>query len=440
MMPQTFLAVGLAMVALPATLAHAADKPGTFAGSLGVKVPKGAQADVRAINGSTGAVAAVRTVGRAGTFSLSLPPGAYLVVGTVMSKQRKLVQKRIAVSLEAGQKRKRASLTAPKRRRKPSRRAQAAFVQELGNVTPGRVAVEILDVTGSTGDRDWDTASGGINDMMMTDVFQASGDCGTALIEVDRRADMLKEFELSPYMDPASRVTRNFILGEVQLRGTIAAAPGGDAKVHIAIVDKATGKTLGDRETTLARSDWIGSLETLSKQLADDLCKLSDVYAVTLDLNGEGRFATHSGTGTINTTLRARRNERGKKVWTATGPMQWGNVAFASHTGCAMIDYVIPAINWSVTITDAGDGELEVTWRPDGSNGTTASVDCPPSGDDYDPPPVPGQPGATLINTGPGTFLVPYAGGKQVVSGVVEDGGYGFFNAGSILVEPAGVG
>jgi hypothetical protein len=441
MKPRTFVAVGLAMLALPATVAHAADKPGTFAGSLGVKVPKGAQADVRAIDGSTGAVAAVRTVGRAGSFSLSLRPGSYLVVGTVVSKQRKLVQKRIAVSLKAGQKRKHASLTAPKRKRKRSRRAQAAFLQELGNVTPGRVAVEILNVTGSTGDPEWDAFSGGINDFMMTDVFQASGDCGTTLIEVDRRADMIKEleFQQSPYVDPSTRLTRNFILGEIQLQGTIAAAPGGNAKVHMTIVDKASGKSLGDRETTLGRSDWAGSLETLSKQLADDLCKLSDVYAVTLNVNGEGRFATHSGTGAINVTLRARRNEPGKKVWTATGPLQWGNVTFTSHIDCQMIDYVIPAINWSVTITDAGDGELEVTWRPDGSNGTTASVDCPPDGD-YDPPPVAGQPGPALLTTGPGSFLVPYAGGKQAVSGVVEDGGYGFFNTGTVTVEPAGVG
>jgi hypothetical protein len=35
---------------------------------------------------------------------------------------------------------------------------------------------------------------------------------------------------------------------------------------------------------------------------------------------------------------------------------------------------------------------------------------------------------------------VPYAGGKQAVSGVVEDGGYGFFNTGTVTVEPAGVG
>jgi hypothetical protein len=442
MLQRTFVAVVLAVAALPATTAHAAAKPGTFAGSLGVKVPKGAQADVRAIDRATGVIAAVRTVGRAGRFSLSLAPGAYLVVGTVVTAQRKVVQKRIAVSLKAGQKRKHASLTARKRKRRP--RARAAFVQERGNVTPGRIAVEIPNVTGSTGDREWDAFKGGINDLMINDILSARDDCGTAVIELERRADIIKEleFQQSPYVDPSTRRTRNFIIADIELRGSIAAAPGGKAKVGMTIVDKVTGKALGDRGTTLdANGDWGASLETLAKQLADDLCKLSDVYAVTLDVSGEGRFATHSGAGAINVTLRARRDEPGRKVWRATGPLQWGNVTFTSKIDCPLIDYVIPTISWSVTITDAGKGELQVTWTRDGNDGTTASIDCPPGGpDDPDPPPVPGEPGVALLNTGPESFLVPYAGGKQAVSGVVQDGGDGFFNTGTITVEPAGIG
>jgi hypothetical protein len=64
-----------------------------------------------------------------------------------------------------------------------------------------------------------------------------------------------------------------------------------------------------------------------------------------------------------------------------------------------------------VTITDAGGGELQVAWAPGGNDSTTASVDCQPSGPgDPDPPPIPGQPGVALLNMGPGTFVVPYAG------------------------------
>jgi hypothetical protein len=372
--------------------------------------------------------------------------GTYLVVGTVVTKRGTVVQKRIAVSLKSGQKRKRTSLTARKRKRKRNPgRARAAFVQERGNVTPGRIAVEIPDVTGSVGDGDWDAVKGGINDLMINDVLNARDDCGTAVIEVDRRAELIKEleFQQSPYVDPSTRHTRNFIVGDVELRGSIRRAAGGNATVAITIVDKHTGKALGfRREATLDSADWAGQLKTLSKQLAGDLCKLSDVYEVTLDVNGEGRFATHSATGAIHMTLPARRNDPGRQVWRATGPLQWSGVAFATTIDqCPLIDYVIPTINWSVTILDAGEGQLLVTWTRDGNDGATASVDCRPDDPgDADPPPIPGMVGVSLLNTAPEAFHVPYAGGVQAVSGVVADGGDGFFNTGSITVTPAGVG
>ncbi|HWM08579.1 MAG TPA: hypothetical protein VNO82_04520, partial [Solirubrobacteraceae bacterium] len=101
------------LLALATMASTASAKPGTFAGSLGIKVPKGAEADVRAVNRATGTVAAARPVGRTGRFTLSLAPATYLVVGTVVTKRGKLVQKRIGVSLKSGQKRKRTKLTAP---------------------------------------------------------------------------------------------------------------------------------------------------------------------------------------------------------------------------------------------------------------------------------------------------------------------------------------
>jgi hypothetical protein len=118
-----------------------------------------------------------------------------------MTKQGKVVQKRIGVSLKSGQKRKRSSLKARKRKRRGGR-PRAAFVQEIGNVTPGRLAVELPKVTGSTGDPDWDALSGGIEDFMMTELVEVTK-CGTAVIEFERRAELLKglEFEMSPYVD-----------------------------------------------------------------------------------------------------------------------------------------------------------------------------------------------------------------------------------------------
>ena len=428
------------MVALAVTTADAMAKPGTFAGSLGITVKKGAEAEIRAVKRSTGAVAVARPVGRSGRFRLSLAPGQYLVVGTVVTPRGKLVQKRIGVSLKSGQKRKGSSLKARKRKKKRKRaRPRAAFVQERGNVTPGRIAVEIPNVKGSSGDPDWDALKGGINDLMMTDAFNARDDCGTTFIEVEHRAEMIKEleFQQSPYVDPSTRLTRNLIVGDVEIRGTMARAPGDRAKVTMNIVDKHSGKSVGSREVVLDRANWPDQLETLAKRLADDLCKLSDVYEVKLDVAGEGNFATHTSRGAIHATLLARRNDSRRNVWRDTGPFGWTGVTFASTTDCSYVNPVIPAINWSVTILDAGDGQLQVHWTRDGNDSTTVSVDCP--GDPYDPPPIPGQPGPSLINTGPESFLVPYAGGTQAVSGVVADGGDGFFNSGTITVRPAGV-
>ena len=147
------------------------------------------------------------------------------------------------------------------------------------------------------------------------------------------------------------------------------------------IVDSATGKTLGTRETTLGREDWARPLEVIATKISDDICKLSDVYEVTLDVSGEGRFATHSGTGAIHQTLRARRND---PTETVCGPAARCNGAPSrsprTSRECRMIDYIIPSVTWSVTITAAGSDQLQVTWAPGGNDSTTASVDCHPTG------------------------------------------------------------
>jgi hypothetical protein len=355
----------------------------------------------------------------------------------------RVAQQRIAVSLKAGQKRRGAKLTARKRKRK-AKRATAAFVQEHGEVTPGRVAVEIPDVTGTVSDPELAAFRGGINDFVTTDVIDQGGrKCGLAVLEVDRRADLIKEleFQQSPYVDPSTRVVRNFILGDVEVRGTLKEVGGGKATVTFTTVDKRTGKPLGSRSTTFGE-DAFDRLEELASGLVDDLCKLSDVYEVTLDVTGEGRFATHDAGGTMHAVLRARRDgSGGGGVWRASGPLQWQNVAFRTKTECSYIDPIAPVVTWSVTIHVAGEDQLQVTWTRDANDSVTASVDCPPTGpDDPDPPPIPGQPGPSLVGIAPESFIVPFTGGAQALGGGVSDGGDGFFDSGSITVRPSGVG
>lgn len=434
-------------LALPSAGAAAAPRPGTFAGTLGVAIPKGAQAEVRAISGADGRVAATRTVGRNGRFSLTLPPGAYVVAGAVIPAKgatRSLVQTRIGVSLKAGQKRTKASLKAKRRKRRATTRSRArsAFAQERGQVTPGRVAVEIPPFTGATGELS--VMNRGMANMLITDVVNGAGsDCAATVIEVDRRDEVLKEleFQQSPYVDPATRVVRNFIVGDVQVKGTLTTrrAPlpaGAKLDYDVRIVDKKSGRDVGRLQGSMNARDVFKGEEELARQLNEELCKLSDVYEVKLDLIDSAAFATHVAGGRLASTLRARRSDKKARVWRDQGQLQWQDLTFTSKTECSYVDPIAPVVPWTVTLTDQGDEKLKVEWRPDASDMATASVKCP---GDPPPPPIPGQAGPALTTAGPSSFTVPYAGGTQTIAGGVIAGADGWTNNGTITVTPAGV-
>ena len=83
-------------------------------------------------------------------------------------------------------------------------------------------------------------------------------------------------------------------------------------------------------------------------------------------------------------------------------------------------------------------GNLKVTWSANPE--TSASIDCPPDDSEppYDPPPVPGMPGPSLLAVDPTTFELPASGGLQVIGGGIDaGGGDGVFHSGSLLVSLA---
>lgn len=440
--PTLLLIAAFALVATaPAASSAATAKRGTFAGTLGAKLARGAHADIRAISRTDGTITAAATVKRTGAFSLTLPAGSYLVVGTVVTKAGKVTQVKSAVSLRAGQKRVGSNLKRKRTRRKARRTsARSAFVQELGQVSPGRVAAQIPNFTGNASG-ELGAITGGLNDLMITDVLDRAARCGAVLVEIERRADAIREleFQQSPYVDPSTRLTRNFIISDVEVRGTLTEAPGGRATIDVRVVDLRSGEEHSRLSETFEPNDIFDVMERLSHQTADELCKLHDVYEVTLDVRGEGIFATHTSSGTLRATLRARGGTRERPVWRDSGPLAWQGVTFSSKIPpCVYIDPVVPGTSWSVTIT-AADDSIQVTWAPQGADAVTASVDCPKEGDGPDPPPIPGQPGPALLLTGPMSFTLPYAGGVQAISGGVSSGGDGFFNTGTITVKPSGV-
>lgn len=429
--------VTLVVGAAPAPAAPA-PAPGTFAGSLGVQVPRGAEAEVRAIDRSTGAVAATGRVGRTGAFRLRLPAGAYTVIGTVVPRARgaKPITVVSGVSLRPGQRRTKANLK--RKRKKQPKRARAAFVQEKGQVTPGRVALEIPDVTAAgTLDRDFEGVRTGLNDLALTDILggRARAECGVAVIEVDRRADVIREleFQQSPYVDPATRGVRNLILGDVEVRGTARQLDADRAEITYALRDKRTGADLGSVTATAGSTDFFGDIERLNARLADVVCKLSDTYDVTIDVDGRGDYPLYTATAQLQGTLRARRTDRRAKVWTRTGPIAWTTPVVVPKAECALIDPVVPSPSWTVTLSLSDDDRLRVDWGLGAGEATTLSLLCP---GDPTPPPIPFQPATAMHETGPGSFLVPFSGGVQPLRGGISFGGIGSTNTGTITVKP----
>jgi hypothetical protein len=421
--------------------AGAAPKSGKFSGTLGFKAPKRAKVEVRAINREDGSVAGVKTASRTGAFSMSLPAGAYLIVGTAIPTRGKasaIKQARVSVSLKAGQKRTKAKLTARKKKKSKRKVARAAYVQELGQVTPGRVAVEIHAFTGATGELS--VMNRGMADLLTTDVLQTAGDdCNVSLIEVMRRDDILKELELqkSPYFDQSTTVKRNFVLGDVEVRGTLKNGPGDKTLDYdVRLVDKA-GKEVGRLKGSIDTTDIFKGEEKLAKELSDELCKLSDTYEVTLQLNGAANFATHSAGGTLNATIMAKRGGKKSPIWRGGGQLGFAGTSYASKLeGCSYIEPVELTGNWSATLTNLGNGDMLVEADWDTTQLATASVLCP---DDPMPPPVPGQPGPSLITTEPLKFQLPVAGGVQPLSFGFTEGGDGWTNTGTMTVRPKGV-
>jgi len=422
----------------------AAPKPGTFAGTLGIAVPKGAEAEVRAISRADGTVTRTKATGRSGAFSLSLPAGQYLVVGDVLpqpGKGAKITTQTVGVSLKAGQKRTKASIKRKKKKAKKRKRAGAAFVQEKGEVTPGQIAVEIPEMSGATGE--YRFMNRGIPELLIGDVLNGSAgeECDVHVLEVLRRDEIIKEleFEQSEYVDPATRVVRNFILGDVEIRGTLKNGPN-DATLgyDIRIVDKRSGEEFSRLTGSIDGDNFFDSEEDMGKRVSDELCKLTDTYEVTLNVTGAANFATHSAGGTMTSKLIVKRGSKKSPIYRGSGTLGWAGTSYASKIPpCSYIDQLEPTVPWDVTITNLGNGDMLVEWQPQGADNATASVSCPT--DDGPPAIVPGQPGPSLIQTMPMQFQLPVAGGVQELSGGFSDGGDGWTNTGTVTVRPKGV-
>jgi hypothetical protein len=434
----TLLAIvlaGMASLAL-APAAGASAKRGTFSGTLGVTVGKGSVGAVRAVSLADLTVVAGKDVSRSGAFSLSLPAGSYLVVGTVTGTRAKPVRKQLGLSLKAGQKRLKAKLTAKPKPR--SKKGKASYWTQSGGSAPGRTAVGVNAFDGpSSGDLQ--NLARGAADLVIVDLVNglpkvcasSGGDVVVREVDPERVKALEAEQELgrSPYADKSTFPPPNVIVPDVLVNGTVDR----DGNVTATINDARTGEVI-DQVTQELGSDAFDGLEQLAGKLAEKLCSLTDAYELRLDVNGSGEFGTHSATGKLSTTLIAR---GANGHWEGAAPLQWTDIAFASHTKCQLLNPMSIGTDWKATVTQSAPDQITVSWSLVGSDIATGTIDCPPSGGgSYDPPPIAGVPATSLINAGPASFTLPLSGGSQTISGGVTSGAGGFSNDGTLVVRP----
>jgi hypothetical protein len=280
----------------------------------------------------------------------------------------------------------------------------------------------------------------GLPDLLGTDL--GSTPCRTAQVATGRLRQLVEdelEFQKSKYVDPSTRVTRNFIEPDIAVRGRLQTR-GANLGYTLMLVDSRTGKVLETVSGTLPESTLLQAEEQLAKRVAKRLCAYGEVYEVTYTGTGTADFATHSATGTLSAdTITAKPTAKdggGATHWEGSAPVSWTNVAVASKTDCSYAD-PISGGTWTAKLERAGEG-LQVQWLADSGSMGTATIVCP-DGDGGEARTA-GQPTTGLVGSEPGTFVLP-TDGMQAITGGFKSEGDGWDNTlelkvRTIRVEP----
>jgi hypothetical protein len=180
----------------------------------------------------------------------------------------------------------------------------------------------------------------------------------------------------------------------------------------------------------------LAALEYLRKVTLDRIEKSPCGYYVFVEINSRTVTASYQAFGALKFTVAARAVPGSKTRWTGTAPAQFTDLSFTAKSECLMHTPVNTAGTFTVDLELLPSGNLKVTWSADPSS--SASIDCPPDDSEppYDPPPIPGMTGPSLLGVTPTTFELPATGGLQVIGGGIDAGdGDGFFDSGSLLVS-----
>ncbi len=371
---------------------------GVVSGTLAGPLPKtgSGEALVSVVSLSDFRVVAARTLGRTGTFSLSVPAGTYALVATVVSFHGAIVSRAVAVSVRSGQRRTKLRLSVKKPKKKKTRKkrpgARAAYVQQSGKATTG-VAYTVENFTGATGDLS--VLNRGLTDMLAADLA-GSGKAGCPSAEVANSSDrklLQAELDLSnsPAVDPSTKLKRDFIVPDITVRGTLqAAADQKSVGYVITLEDSRTGEVFDTLNGSLSAASFSGGESSLAKTLGGHLChgpppgpepgpqptptrpapttptnatKPPVPTSFTVDMNvtaGYAQVGDLSVSGTVQGTINVPWTLVG--FWSATGQVAFSNISLTSNViGCSFGNPASITPDWPVHIQADEDDHGVVT-------------------------------------------------------------------------------
>ncbi|MCD6726999.1 MAG: hypothetical protein LT070_07135 [Solirubrobacteraceae bacterium] len=432
-MPRLVQRSVVALIATGAALvvADGAQAAPSIGGRVTGSLPKRSLTEVRAFDAASGTIAAAAGVGRSGAFRLSLPPGGYLLTTTTVPRRGAVRRRVTPVTLAGGQRRGAVKIARPRAAaasRAPS--AHAAYSQESRTITPGAIAFAIEEFRGATGELA--VMNRGLSALLQTDLV--STPCRS--VEVANSADRkLVERELtfqkSRYVDPSTRVTRNFVLADIVVQGRLRTA-GTSLRYALTLVDARTRARLETVSGTLGENLFADE-ERLATRLAKRLCAYDEVYEVTFTGIGTATFATHEASGTLAaapiTATASRRDGRGAIEWKGNASIAWKDVVVSSHTDCGYVDPVSGG-SWEVTLARKGSA-MQVDWTADRGSTGTATVVCPTDGGAAA---IPGQPTLALVGVDAPSFPLP-PDARRAITGGLKSAGDGWDDTLQIAVR-----
>ena len=400
---------------------------GTLSGKLADgKLPSATagRAIVRAIRVTDGRVLAAAAVPLSGGWKLSLDPGYYVLSASTVTATKTVdaiapVQRvresrttRTTVSL------KRTKTPRAKKKKKRRRSARSA-------ATPS-AAVGVKPFSGSDAD-----LGRGIANMVIEELTNArSGDCAATVVEVEHRADVLKEIALanSGLVAPGSRVPSGHLIDPaVYIQGTVD-HNGSTTSWNLDIVDAATGDRIGGDSGTANGTDIFNAPAGIAQRLLDQIC--GGDYQVVVDINAMVVAGSLVGTGLANTVVKARpvAGAEPPSAWAGQEDFTIQGMSYNTGVPECSVSAAPPTGHVNVEIKRSSTpGMIELTWG--GQTFGTADMVCLTNGG---PVAVPGSapPLLPFMLIAPTVIILPESGGTQSVSG----GAGGYINNGTVTV------